>query len=236
MFDTRVMARHSWGFLGSGLTESDAKIIVSLAGEMGIKTLLLEDEKVAVIPEPDLVNAVSCEKDAFYFMTGLEPGGVKIQWKDICLFSAICLNEDTMVEKTVKEGRTKTQKIMSLGITMTTGIPIKIGKDREVSKQVAGRELHFFADIFINNPDAAARRLHIDAEKLDFSYLSARIMPNVMGNFNLLVRDIAGQSTSSIMNKGVRTLLAGQPFTAAGYSSRADYEKECRWLLTLAKL
>jgi len=227
------MARHSWGFLGEGLEESDAQTIVSIAEEMGVKTVLLEDEKVAVIPEPTLINLVNCEEDLFYFMTNSEDVGTKIQWEDICLFSAVCLKEGSNVQKTVKEGRTQTQKMMSFGIAMTTGIPIKIGKDREVTKSVSEQELHFFSDIFIKNPDATVQRLHIEAEKLDYSYLGARKQPNVTGNFYLLVRDIAARTSSAIHNKGVQTLISAQPFTSAGYDAIADYEKECRWLLTL---
>ena len=235
LFDTRIMARHSLGFLGEGLSESDARLIVSFADEEGVKTVLLEDEKVAALPKPALVTSADCGQDGFSF-TAASGGPVsKIPWKDICLFCAVCLKEESSSLKTVKQGRSQTQKIMSIGILMSTGIPIKIGKDKQITQSVTEKELHFFADIFFKSASDPVQRLHIEAERIDFSYLGPRKLPNTAGNFNLLVRDIASRAGLAILNKGMKMLLAGQPLAAVGYDSSDDYEKECRWLLTLAE-
>jgi hypothetical protein len=136
--------------------------------------------------------------------------------------------------KNVKEVPSTAQKIASMGIFLTTGLPIKVGgKERTVEKTQTQSDLVFYADLLYKDP---ARRLRIDALRFDYSFLKDRKVYQVFGNFKLLVADLAQGAPGAWRNHGTKILLEGKPIRMMGYETLADLERETRWLLTLQAL
>ena len=116
---------------------------------------------------------------------------------------------------------------------MVTGLPLGMGKSKEVKKTVQETELFLYADVFADAADGP-RRLHVAADKFDFSAaLGEARRPDQLGNFRLLLQVLDQRAGAALRNHGVRGFLSGAPLTALGYDTPEDYEKELRWLLTL---
>jgi hypothetical protein len=234
LFDARIAAKHSWGFLGEKLTEEEARRLADAASAQGLEAAVVPEAKAGPLPDPLPVHELRCSPEALAYTVGTSPEERRAPWDSVAVASAVGLREEFRSQKTVQEGPSQGQRLASLGITLATGIPIHIGgKKKEVVKNVVKADFFLYMDVFLRVGPAYSR-LHVDAQKFRFTYLGERRQPAVLGNFRLVLEDLARYAPGARLNKGVRTSLAGQPFLAAGYDSMADYEKECRWLLALA--
>jgi hypothetical protein len=149
----------------------------------------------------------------------------------LVLVSAAGITLTTTTTKTTKEGPSAAQKILSTGILLTTGLPIKIGgKERVVEKTQQQSELVFYLDLYYGQP---LRRRRIDAQHFDYSFLKERKLYFVLGNFKLVLGDLLAAAPAAWRNHGAKVLLEGKPVQTMGYESLADLEREARWLLTL---
>jgi hypothetical protein len=235
LIDARLQARKSWGFLGERMEEGQARLLSAEAARLGLNTLRVAETSTERMPAPQNVRSARCADDGFYFNVGTDSHEKGFPWDKVRLFCAAGLREEFTVTKTVKEDPTGTQQLMGIGLTMTSGLPIGGGKGKEMQKAVKQAEISLFADVFVGggSEGSALLRLHINAEGFNFGYLGNRKEPHVLGNFRLLLKDIAKGAGQALRNKGAQIILAEQPLNTQGYDSRADYEKECRWLLSL---
>jgi hypothetical protein len=150
------------------------------------------------------------------------------------LIAAAAVTITSTTTKKVKEGPTPGQRLASAGLMLATGLPIKIGgKERTVEKTLHQSDLFFYVDVLTRNP---LKRLRVDSQSFDYSFLKERKLYQIMGNFKLLVSDLVKGTPEAWQNHGTRVLLEGKPIQTMGYVTLADLERETRWLLTLQQL
>lgn len=237
LFDARRLAKRCWGFLGERLEEPRARLLVTRATEAGLGTLLLEENEIASPPTPQNVHAAQCSADGLRYRTGSSETEHLQPWSDLALLCAAGLTEQIVTRKTVKEGPSGKEQLARAGISMITGIPIGMGKKREVQKVTQEQRFFLYMDLFFRpSAETPGTALHVNGDEFNFSGLGDRKQPNVLGNFRLLLQDIDRfASGPTLRNRGAAGILAGQPFNTLGYDAAADFEKERRWLFTLTK-
>jgi hypothetical protein len=205
-------AENGWGILAESLTADQGQFLVENLSQAGLKSRCVS----SLVPLPEVHPLSRWESAITDQLVLIAVAGITITSK---------------TSKTVKEGPTAAQKILNTGILLTTGLPIKIGgKERTVVTTHQSSDLAFFLDLIYKNP---SRRLRIDAQNFDYSFLKERKLYFVMGNFKLLVEDVVNAVPAAWRNHGSRVLLENKPIQTMGYESLEDLERETRWLLTL---
>ena len=213
--DQVMPAKNGWGIVAENVGAEEAQRLVESLSQAGLESKVVPS--MASLPEAQA-------------LTRWDPAILE----QLALIAAAGVTVTSTTTKTVKEGPTAAQKILSTGILLTTGLPIKIGgKERTVQKTQQLSDLAFFVDVICKDP---LRRLRIDAQHFDYSFLKERKLYFLMGNFKLLVGDLAQAAPAAWRNHGARVLLENQPIQTMGYDSLADLERETRWLLTLQAL
>ena len=212
--DQVVGAKHAMGVIAKNVTADEGQRLVEQ----------LRAARLDVALVPGLADLPKAEP-----LTRLDAG----IGNNLSLIAAAAITVTSTTTKTVKEGPSAAQKLISTGILLTTGLPIKVGgRERSVQKTQSQSDLAFFADLHYENP---ARRLRIDASHFDYAFLKERKLYPVMGNFKLLLSDLAQSAPEAWRNHGARILLDGKSLSTMGYESLADLERESRWLLTLQR-
>jgi hypothetical protein len=232
LLDARRGAKRCWGFLGEKLEEPRARLLVAAATEAGLGTLLLEDSEVPPYPVPENMRSGRAAEDGLRFTVGSAAEERLLPWPELKLVCAAGLTERISVRKTVKEGPSGGEQLARVGVTLLTGIPLGLGKSKEVQKTSKEQELFLHMDLAFRGKEAMA--FHINPEGFNFTGLGGRKQPNALGNFRLLLQDVARFAPAALKSRGAAGILAGQPFNAHGYDSADDYEKERRWLFALA--
>ena len=97
--------------------------------------------------------------------------------------------------------------------------------------------MFLYMDLFIAGGEGPAglARLHVDGQKFSFASLGERKVHQGLGNFRLFLTDAAKGAAGAPRNRGAQVFLSNRPLNTLGYGAQADYEKECRWLLTLQR-
>ena len=132
-------------------------------------------------------------------------------------------------------GGTAGERAVSMGLMMVTGLPVGMGKSKEVKKTTSQTELFMYLDVFAETPEGPVR-LHVDGQKFNYGALGDAKGHDIFGNVRLLMQGLSGGlSPSALRNHAVRGMLAGKPLSTLGYETQNDYEKEIRWLLTISK-
>ena len=212
--DQMMAAKNGWGILAENLGEEEAKALAQALRSSGVESV--------VCPSSSLVRLPPAEPATTY------PSASAFQPVLIAAAGIIITSTTT---KTVKEGPSGAQKILNTAILLGTGLPIKIGgRERAVQKTQHHSDLVFYLDLLYKDP---LRRLRIDAQHFDYSFLKERKLYQIFGNFKLLVADLVKAAPGAWQNHGTRVLLDGRPIQSMGYGSLADLERETRWLLTL---
>lgn len=231
--DARQKAKGAWGFLGENLAEEEARRLAALSGEMGFPAQVVDGPSLFVPSVPVPVHWLRASSAALHYIPGTtEKTERAVPWDAVRLLSAVPLKETTTFTETVKEGPTPQQRAVGFGIMMVTGIPVGMGKSKEVKKTTSETELYVYLDVFAQTAEGPLR-LHVDGQKFNYGCLGDDRRPDIFGNFRLLMQGVnTGVPPSVLRNHAVRGMLAGKPLTALGYESQGDYEKEIRWLLT----
>jgi hypothetical protein len=229
--DAVLLAKKSWGFLGERLSEGAARSLASAAERAGVAVRTLSESDLTSPSTIEPIHQAGCSAEGFRFLhRGAEHG---LSWDRLRLIGAANLREEARVMKNVKQGPTGAQRVMGMGLTMMTGIPIRLGgKSKEVQKAVRQADYFYYMDLFFLT-DEGLTQFHIPAQGFNFAYLGNRREPSVMNNFRLFLEDLAAAAPHAVKNKGAEIILAGRPQASMGYDSPEDYEKECRWLLNL---
>jgi len=222
-------ARHCWGVLGSGLDEKAAGDLAARCAALGIKTLKLAD------PQPPLPAEEYIKKAAFEGGTVLLTGSGNLAFtaksEDILVIAAAPVREETLRRVKSTEGPSGQEKAVRMGIMAVTGLPIGLGKSREVNKEVKSQELSFYLDLVLAG---GPRRLRLTSENFDFSCLKEKKTYSSQLNFRLLAAELAAFAPAAFKSAGLRAILEGTPLTLLPYDSLADLDKETLRLL-LAK-
>jgi hypothetical protein len=216
-----AVARHCWGILGSGLDEAAAADLIRRCDDFGVKTLRFP-EAAAALPAPQPVKKVIFENSAAIFTA---EGGrtITTRAEDLAVLAAAPIKEDFL--KTVKttEGPSGQEKAIRFGIMAVTGLPIGLGKTKEVKKEVKSFELSFYLDLVLKDGTA---RLRLTSDNFDFSGLKEKKTYSSQVNFRLLTAELAEFAPAAFKNAGLRAILEGSPLTLLPYDSLSDLEKE----------
>jgi hypothetical protein len=213
--DQMNAAKGAWGIVGENMSAEEAQRLVEDLSQAQLESRVVP----TLAPLPEAQPLVRWEP------------GITDQ---LALVAAAGFSVTSTTTKTVKESPGVAQKIVNMGILLTTGLPIKVGgKERTVEKTQTQSEQVFYVDLLYKAP---ARRLRIDALRFDYSFLKERKLYQVFGNFKQLIADLVQAAPGAWRNHGTRVLLEGKPIQTMGYESLADLERETRWLLTLQTL
>lgn len=218
-----------WGIVTDDLNETVAR---ELAGELeilGIDTKVIPKENMVKLPEVESLVKIEIQENVLsIFIDGKEHETVT--WDKITLIAAAKI-EHTEIETTVtKEGPSTGTKIARIGIMVTTGLPIGIGKTKEVKKTKRKHIGKFYIDLFLKDP---YRRLRIDAEKFDYTCLEKRMLNNLYSNFRLLVSVFKNKAIQAALNSGALFYLNSQPIKPLAYGSLSDLTREAQAIITI---
>jgi hypothetical protein len=212
--DQMVFAKNCWGILAENLVQGEAQSLKASLAQAGVSTIVSASASILALPAAEAAAKI-------------EP---LVAAKPI-LIAAAGVTITSTTTKMIKEGPSAANKILSTGIMLATGLPIRIGgKERTVEKTQHHSDLLFYLDVLYRNP---LKRLRVDAQSFDYSFLKERKLYQIMGNFKLLVGDLVKRAPEAWTNHGTRILLEGKPIQMMGYGTLADLERETRWLLTL---
>jgi hypothetical protein len=245
--DQMMAAKNGWGILAENLSETDAQNLVQALQASAVERAAIPATSLVQLPEAK--PAVTRDS---------------IPTPQLVLVAAAAFTITSTTTKSVKEGPSAAQKVLSTAILLGTGLPIKIGgKERTVEKTQQHSDLVFYLDLLYKEPPATqqggrspdvwrpSRRLRVDALRFNYAFLNERKLYQVLGNFKLLVGDLVKAAPEAWQNHGTRILMENKPpatsaggrspdawrsIQTMGYRSLADLERETRWLLTLQTL
>ena len=220
--DAGRAARHGWGFMGENLGPADAARLAEKCGAYGVKTVTLPSAAIARCKAPVLVKKIDMGTGAFSY-TGGAGLSANADFSDILVLSAAPLKEETT--KTVKsvEGPSSGEKALRLGIMVATGLPIGMGKSKEVKKEVKTSETAFLLDIILKQ---AATRLRLNPAAFDFSCLKEKKTYSSQVNFRLMCAELAALAPKALKNTGLWAIIEHKPLSATAYDGMEDFEKE----------
>lgn len=232
MQDAAHDAKNSWGIVAENLDEKGASELSRCLDQSGLGGVVVPKAKLAQIRPANLLNQIALNMEGLQVEAKLGAHRV-IPWSFFSV-AAVSVFKKTMI-KTIKveEGPSAAEKLAKTGIMLATGIPIPMKKKKTVERKIEDPDLFFFCDLFLKQNSL---RIRLDAQTLDYSFLGERKGFGAHGNFRLLVNEIGSNAKGALVNRGMRVLLNSQPINTAGYEDASDFEKECRWLLTLANL
>jgi hypothetical protein len=211
------VAKNCWGIIASDLDEPAATAVSQKLSAAGFASQAIPTKALSALPDPVAVNRFDALPTA-----------------GLVLISAAAVTVTTTTTRTIHQGPSATDKIVSAGILMTTGIPIKFGpKEQNIKKEQTHSDLTFYADFLYSGP---SRRLRVDAQRFDYSFLKERKQYQVLGNFKGLLAEVAKRVPDAWRNQGTRMILEGKPLNQMGYGSLADLDRETLWLSTLQSL
>jgi len=130
----------------------------------------------------------------------------------------------------VKEGPSAGEKAVRLGIMMTTGLPIGMGKSKEVSKELKSVETTLYMELIFSD----GLRLSLNSDKFDFSCLKEKKTYSSQMNFALLCLELAKHAPGALKNTGMFDVLEKKLIPTLQYDSPSDLEKEIKRLLLLS--
>lgn len=222
-------ARRCWGLLGRDLDEAAAAELAARCAEFGVATLRLPWPPPP-LPPAETVKAVSFEGGSAVFSLA---GGASAQAapRDITVLAAAPVKQETSRLVKATEGPSAGEKAVRMGIMAVTGMPIGLGKSREVKKELKSSETSFCLDLLLG---PAGRRLRVVPENFDFSCLKADKTYSSQVNLRLLSGLAAAFAPAAFKNAGLMAMLAARPLTSLPYDSLDDLEaEELRLLLAV---
>ena len=215
-----ITARHARGVLGRGLDGAAADALLGACEALGLPAFKIEEASLPALRPAAPVKKAVLEGGAAV----LTAGGTLVSAApaDIAaLAGGPVRHEITSTVKTT-EGPSAGEKAVRLGIMAATGLPIGLGKNKEVSKEVKSTELSFYLDVLL--ADGARLRAHSD--DFDFSGLKEKKTYSSQVNFRLLCADLAAFAPAAWKSSGLLAMLEGRPLAPAAYDSLEELERE----------
>lgn len=225
-----IEARRCWGILGCGLDETAAAGLQETCGALGVRTLRLAEEGLPRLPAPAPAKKVVFEGGLAVFT--LEGAPRPCPPASVTALAAAPVKEEFFRTVKTTEGPSSGERALRMGIMAVTGLPIGLGKSRELKKEVKGSELSFYLDLLL---DGGRERLRVSSDDFNFSGLKEKKTFSSQVNFRLLCAELAAFAPGAARNAGLRALLAGKPLAPLPYDSLADLEKETLRLLLIKK-
>lgn len=219
-------ARHCWGLLGEGLDEAAADALVRNCGELGVKTIKLQETEALTLPPPLPVKKITFDAGAAIFTAGAGRA-IPARPEDLTVLAAAPIKQEFLKTVKTSEGPSAGEKAFRLGIMAATGLPIGMGKTKEANKQVKSFELAFYLDLLFKD---GATRLRLTSDDFDFSGLNEKKTYSSQVNFRVLCGELAAFAPQAFKNAGLRAIIEGTPLTLLPYDSLSDLEKEIRRL------
>ena len=231
--DAMHKAKHAWGVLSEGMDETAAQELKTFFAGSGVSCLVVPDSTLVSLPPAQMITKGEFSSEGI--RVPMKPGEVALfRWDRLRVIGAAGFNETTTRTVQKESGPSMGQKALSLGILMSTGIPLSVGgKKKKVEKIEQREEQVFFLDLLYDHPPF---RLRIDARYFDYSFLKERKAYNAFGNFRILVEDVVRLAPPAFQSRGARVLSQGKPASGMGYESLDDLERECRWLAALKRV
>lgn len=224
-------ARYSWGFLGEDLDEAKAQELLRLCAVYGVETVKLPASELPKLEAPLRVTKLALEQDDLIYT---EPNGESdtLPKENVLALSAAPIKAETSRTVTAKEGPSMQERAVRLGIMAVTGLPIGMGKSKEVKKEIKSSETSFYMDLVLKN----GGRLRFCSDDFDFSCLAAEKTYASQLNFRLMAARLAAFAPKALKNAGLWAIIESKPLSTLPYDSLEDFEIESLRLLTLARL
>jgi len=152
----------------------------------------------------------------------------------LSIIGAACFTVSAPGPAKAPAGEDPSKRVLKTAFSMMTGLPTGMGLPKPpTAKPAETSELAAVLDLVFAEPP---ERLRVQASRFDYSCLSGRMVYDALGNFRLLLAELAEAAPSARLSRGARVLLEKRPVREMGYDAPEDLERECRWLLTLAAL
>jgi len=180
-----IAARLCWGVIGSGLEETAAVLLERRCAGLGIKTLRLSATGALPVPQLSKKTLFSGGTAVFSLEAGAE---LAVRPEDLAVIAAAPIKESFLRTVKTTEGPSSQEKALRFGIMAVTGLPIGLGKTKEVTKEVAGSELSFYMDLVLRGSSA---RLRLASGNFDFSGLKEKKTYSSQVNFRVLCAELA---------------------------------------------
>lgn len=244
--DAGRIARHTWGFIGEGLSEAGADDLLERCALYGVHAFKTAAAELSGLKPPLYIRKAVFAGGILNYTDGNALAGAE-EKDDILVVAAAPVKEETT--KTVKttEGPSGKERLIRLGIMAATGLPIGMGKTKEVKKEVKSSELSFCMDIVLKTdntrvsavskaggPQTSATRLRLASDNFDFSCLKEKKTYSSQINFRLMCAEMAAFAPHALKNAGLTAILESKPLALLPYDTEDDLEKEILRLTALA--
>jgi len=228
--DAIHLARASWGILGENLEKVKAENLIDLLPVASLEGVLWPQDKLSDLPMAKALTGLEFSDDTLRI--NIKGGESQVfSWSEIKITAAAGFNSETFKVTKQEKGSSFGQKMMDVGILMSTGIPMGLfRKKKEAVQSQRSVDFMYFMDLFFKD---SLERYRIDAQAFDYSCLKEKMVYNVLGNLRALITEITQKGKGSLWNKGVRDILESRPVSSMDYRSLDEIERECRWLACL---
>ncbi len=224
-YEAMAMVVKNYGFLGENLSIEKAQDTVKACEKIGVKTAIISSDYI-----PLLKAALDVKKAVFsdsYLLYENQNKQLESNLNNLKVIAYAPLLSETIKIVKEKQGPSAGEKAMRLGIMMTTGLPIGLGKGKELSKEIHQRETTLYMDLIFED----GIRLRINSEHFDFSCLDEQKTYSSYINFKNLCIKMAKSSPSAWKNSALFDLLSGAMSPTLKYENISDLEKEEKRLL-----
>jgi len=234
---SEVAAKHSAGFIAEKISREEVFAVGKICMNNNVEIFIVTDASTAVLPKADNCRYISCLSEEFgYSLDGTAKN--IIEWSDVAVVCAGIIEEEKVTTTKHKEGPSAAQKLGSMAITMTTGLPIPLGRAKEVTKKVMETIVTNYLELIIYPPAPGQTplRLKMNQDNIDYSYLAARREYSSPGNFRLVLEDIDKYAVKALRNHVFYSIIKKEPASLSRYEDYRYLEKELRWLMTLRQM
>lgn len=217
--DAAAALRHGWGFVAEDASPGEAEKLLAACAAAGIELLALP-APAAPLAEPLKVKKLVLEAGAI----GYEKSGAlfRLAAADIRVVSAAPVKRTRTKTVKTSEGPSAGERAVRMGVMAVTGLPIGLGKSKEVSKTVSSTESGFRLGLLA----ADGTRLRADAEDFDFSCLGPEKTYSGQTNLRLLALKLAALCGAAFFNAGLRAMRESKPLSTLPYEGEEDLDKE----------
>ncbi|MCG3205130.1 MAG: hypothetical protein KCHDKBKB_01848 [Elusimicrobia bacterium] len=229
--DTTAEAKRCWGILAEKDDKATAEKFCEAMNSRKLSCSVVPQTALLPHNPPILFSKISQTPESLSLGDHAN-FSFSLPWISISVLAAAAFQSSQVRVLEEKQGSTGAQKLLSAGIMLTTGLPIRIGpKGKTVQKNISETQLSFVLDLHVKN---SQKRYRMMADQFDFSFLHEKMVHGAMGNFRLLLQEWSQRAPQARQSRGTRILLGGHPITTMGYETLFDLEKETRWLNAIA--
>jgi len=213
------------GFIGEGLSEEDAKKLISICEKNRISTIKIPEDEMPKIKNPININSIIINPEKIEFNGEIH---LSCNKEDIVIITYIPLKYIQSKQIISREGPSATQKIIRLGIMATTGIPIGLGKNKEIKKEIKNTEITLYMDIILKDET----HLRMNSDHFDFSFLKDEKTYSSQINFKIMSKKIALICPKALKNPALYDLIENK-ISNIQYETFSEIEKEILRLLII---